>query len=466
LVSKKIPPNVDPAPRGKPSKSQKVYIMNPKHGKPKQGKRNPEKRERNRSNDTSGASRKVGPKKTQENNEYIDSSAISHEIPEKISPIRNANVLARKKSSPSKNYDAVMLILEDAEDTNSDFPKKDQIKNSSVATPFFEKDTTNFVATIANNTDNNCPNSHPSEKTPVHSSGGPRSKAHLESMTFNKISINTQALDLAKSIPQRNSSTGLIRIPSDKYQNSEGEKSSTKSPRSKSAHKMNNSSSVGENPESGFRGGSREKNGVSDAEGGGGGCGEEALKMSEKVIDIENLKKIDRKLSRITLTKPDEYPEQAVTLVSQNSKNKMIEKIIEAGEVEIGSTGTPVANLPPKSPGLQGEGSWLGFNFETKSKESPPIDLPSTPEKNIMLENPDIISQKNTLHLDRVKLTIGSQNVSGFLGISPIHKDSEASDLMQYSGMFEPKKSADESPSKPRIKIYEDIIDPMTLEFS
>jgi hypothetical protein len=108
----------------------------------------------------------------------------------------------------------------------------------------------------------------------------------------------------------------------------------------------------------------------------------------------------------------------------------------------------------------------LGFNFETKSKESPPIDLPSTPEKNIMLENPDLISQKNTLHLDRVKLTIGSQNVSGFLGISPIHKDSEASELMQYSGMFEPKKSADESPSKPRIKIYEDIIDPKTLEFS
>jgi hypothetical protein len=56
--------------------------------------------------------------------------------------------------------------------------------------------------------------------------------------------------------------------------------------------------------------------------------------------------------------------------------------------------------------------------------------------------------------------------VSGFLGISPIHKDSEASELMQYSGMFEPKKSADESPSKPRIKIYEDIIDPKTLEFS
>lgn len=125
---------------------------------------------------------------------------------------------------------------------------------------------------------------------------------------------------------------------------------------------------------------------------------------------------------------------------------------------------TPVANLPPKSPGLQGEGSCLGFNFGTKSKESPPIDLRSTPEKNIQLENPDLISQKNTIQLDRVKLKIGSQNVSGFLGISPIHKNSEASELMQYSGMFDPKKSADESPSKPRIKIYEDIIDPKTLE--
>ena len=37
LVSKKIPPNVDPALRGKPSKKEKVYIMNPKHGKPKHG---------------------------------------------------------------------------------------------------------------------------------------------------------------------------------------------------------------------------------------------------------------------------------------------------------------------------------------------------------------------------------------------------------------------------------------------
>lgn len=301
--------------------------MNPKHGKPKQGKQNPEKRERNRSNDTSGASGKVRPKRIQENNEYIDPSGISHEIPKKNSPIRNANILTHKKSSPSKNLDAVMLIPEDAEDTNSDFPKKDQPKNSSVATPFFEKDNTNFVATIANNTDNNCPNSHPSEKTPVHSSGDPRSKADLESMTFNKISINTPTLDLAKSIPQRNSSTGLICIPSDKYQNSEGEKSSTKSPRSKSAHKMNNSSSVWDYPESGLRGGSREKNGVNDAEGGGVGGGE-ALKMSEKGNDMEILKKIDRKLSRITLTKPDEYPEQAVTLVSQNSKNKMVEKII------------------------------------------------------------------------------------------------------------------------------------------
>lgn len=195
MVSKKIPPNVDPAPRGKPSKSQKVYIMNPKHGKPKQGKRNPEKREKNRSNDTSGASGKVGPKKTQENNEYIDPSGISHKIPKKNSPERNANALAPQKPSPSKNYEAEMLILEDAEDTNSDFPKKDQIKNSSVATPFFEKDNTNFRDTIANNTDNNCPNSHPSEKTPVHSSGDPRSKLRPELMTFNKISIKTDSAD-------------------------------------------------------------------------------------------------------------------------------------------------------------------------------------------------------------------------------------------------------------------------------
>ena len=55
-------------------------------------------------------------------------------------------------SSPERNYNAVMLIIEDAEDTNSDFPKKDPLKNSSVATPFFEKDHTNFRDTIANNT--------------------------------------------------------------------------------------------------------------------------------------------------------------------------------------------------------------------------------------------------------------------------------------------------------------------------
>jgi hypothetical protein len=228
---------------------------------------------------------------------------------------------------------------------------------------------------------------------------------------------------------------------------------------------MNNSSSVGDLPESGLEARSREKNGITDTE--GVGPGEEALKKSEKVIDMANLRtRIDRKLSRITLTKPDEYPEQAVTLVSQNSKNKPIEKIIEAGEVEINCMDTSVANSMRKSPGMQGEGSWLGFKFGPKSKKSQPIGLPSTPEKNIQLENPDLISQKNTIHLDRVKLAIGSQNVSDFLGISPIHKNSDASELMQYSGMFDPKKSADESSSKPRIKIYEDIIDPKTLEFS
>jgi hypothetical protein len=177
--------------------------MNPKHGKPKHGLRKPEKREKNSFNDTSGASGKVGPKKIQENNEFIDPSDISHEIPKNKTPEKNATAPAQKISSPKKNYDAVMLILEDAEDTNSDFPKKDHIKNSSVATPFFEKDNTNFRDTIANNTECNLPGSYPSEKTPVHSSGDPRSKLHLESMTFNKISINADPLDPNALIPDK-----------------------------------------------------------------------------------------------------------------------------------------------------------------------------------------------------------------------------------------------------------------------
>lgn len=132
---------------------------------------------------------------------------------------------------------------------------------------------------------------------------------------------------------------------------------------------MNNSSSVADLPESNFGAREREKIGTSDTEGVG---------PVEEISKSQNLKpKLDRKVSKITLTKPDELVEQAVTLVSQNEENELRRSVDETGEL-----GTPVANLPPRSEGLQGEGSWSGLQFGPKSKESVQIDLSSTPEKN------------------------------------------------------------------------------------